>query len=69
MSYVLFGLTIIVSVVIAMGLFTVISWKLMMSPKVWKKLFDQSYAAMASMNFDSLACDVDDEDDEDEEEA
>ena len=61
MSYVLFGVTIIVSVVIAMGLYTYISWKLMMSPKVWKKLMDQTYKMMASMDYDSLLSNVDNE--------
>lgn len=63
MSYVLLGVTIIVSVVIAMGLYTFITWKLMMSPKVWTKMYEQTYKAMAAMNYDSLV-DVDDEEDE-----
>lgn len=63
MTYVLLGVTVVISVVIAMGLYTCITWKLMMSPKVWQKLYEQTYKSMAAMDYDSLMYNVDDEDD------
>lgn len=65
MSYVLLGVTIIVSVVIAMGLYTFITWKLMMSPKVMAKVYKQTFNAAMQLN-DQILNDFEEKGDEEE---
>lgn len=65
MSYVLLGVTIVVSMVIAMGLTTFITWKLMMSPKVMTKIYKQTFDAAMQLN-DQILNDFGEKEDEED---
>ena len=50
MEMVMFGVTLTVSMVVASLLVTYIAFKLMMNPKVWKKMYKMTFEAMTEMN-------------------
>lgn len=50
MEMIMFGLTLTVSMVVALLLVTYITFKVMMNPKVWKKMYKSTFEAMTEMN-------------------
>lgn len=50
MEFVMLGVTLIVSMVVASGLTTFIAYKIMMSPKMWEKMFKQTIDLFTKIN-------------------
>ncbi|MBO5319065.1 MAG: hypothetical protein J6B01_04565 [Ruminococcus sp.] len=50
MEFVMLGVTLTVALVVATLLSTLIAYKIMMSPKVWEKMFKQTMNLMEKLN-------------------